>query len=119
MSTTEGMPNAELATSANGDQPAEAAGQATEPAAADAAEPQAAPQLQPDGEREKVDGQPPSAKAKTSPAKAKVSEPAQSEKAPSGRRERKQTAFFKPEKITETEKLEIKQVGGPSIFLTT
>ena len=113
MSNTEDMPQAELATTVNGDQPAEAAQQATEPAAAAPAELEATPEPQLNSEREKVDSKPPSAKAKTSPAKAKASEPVQSEKAPSGRRERKQTAFFQPEKISETEKLEIKEVGSP------
>lgn len=102
---------AELAPTTNEDQPAEAAERATEPAAAAAAEHQAAPQSQSDGEREKVDSKPPSARGKPSPAKAKASEAVQPEKAVSGRRERKQTAFFKPAKITETEKLEIKEVG--------
>lgn len=118
MSATEDVPEAELATAANGDQPAEAAEQATQPAASAAAEPKGASQAQSDGEQEKVDSKPPSAKAKTSPAKARVSEPVQSERAPSGRRERKQTAFFQPEKISETEKLEIKQVGCPTISYT-
>lgn len=118
MSTAEDMPQAELATTANGDQPAEAAEQATEAAASAAAEPEAAPQAQSDAEQDKVDSKPPSAKAKTSPAKAKASEPVQSQKAHSGRRERKQTTFFQPEKMTETEKLEIKQVGGAYITCT-
>lgn len=113
MSTTEDTPQAELASTANGDQPAEAAQQATEPTAAAAAELEAAPDPQLDSEQEKVDSKPPNAKAKTSPAKAKASEPVQSGQAPSGRRERKQTAFFQPQKITETEKLEIKEVGSP------
>lgn len=108
----EDKPEAELATTPNEDQPAEPAEQATEPAAAAAAKHQAAPQAQSDGEQEKADSEPPSARGKTSPAKAKASEAVQPEKAVSGRRERKQTAFFKPEKITETEKLEIKEVGG-------
>lgn len=109
----EDKPEAELATTSNEDQPAEAASeQATEPAAAAAAKHQAASQPQSDGEQEKVDSKPPSARGKTSPAKAKAGEAVQPEKAVSGRRERKQTAFFKPEKITETEKLEIKEVGG-------
>ena len=110
MSPTEDMPQAELAATANRDQAAEAAGQATEPAAAAAADPEATSQVQSDGEPEKVDRKPPSAKAKASPAKAKASEPVQPENAPSARRERKQTAFFQPEKTTETEKLEIKEV---------
>lgn len=112
----EAKPEAELATTPNEDQPAKPAEQATEPAADTAAEQQAGPQPQSDGEQEKVDSKPPGARGKTSPAKAKASEAVQPEKAVSGRRERKQTAFFKPEKITETEKLEIKEVGGLMLY---
>ena len=116
MNTTEDVPEVELATTANGDQPAEAATEAAEPAAVADADPEAAPLPQSDVEQEKADSKPPSSKANTSPAKGKASEPVKAEERPSGRRERKQTAFFQPEKKTETEKFEIKEVTATGLL---
>lgn len=119
MSATEEVHEAETASGAvNQDQPAEATTQASEPAGAAAAEPQAALKPSSDAERKTSDSKPHSPKPKGSPAKAKASELAHSEERPSGRRERKQTAFFQPEKKTETEKLEIREVGSTSILVT-
>lgn len=119
MSATEEVHETETASGAvKKDQPAEAATQAAEPAGAAAAEPQAAPKTASDVEQEQGDSTPHSPKPKGSPAKAKTNELAQSEEKPSGRRERKQTAFFQPEKKAETEKLEIREVGSTSILVT-
>lgn len=120
MNATGERSGAEVANGAtNEDQPAEAATQAAEPAGAAAAEPEAAPLPSPEAEQEKAESKPRSPKAKGSPAKAKAREPVQSEEKPSGRRERKQTAFFQPEKKSETEKLEIREVGSTSIPVST
>ncbi|KAL3135074.1 hypothetical protein ABBQ32_008019 [Trebouxia sp. C0010 RCD-2024] len=116
MSATEEVHEAETASGAvNQDQPAEATTQASEPAGAAAAEPQAALKPSSDAERKTSDSKPHSPKPKGSPAKAKASELAHSEERPSGRRERKQTAFFQPEKKTETEKLEIREGKGTKL----
>lgn len=106
MSSAEDVARSELGTTTNGDQPAEAAAQPTEKSDA---EQKAGPQPEAIAEQKQSDDKSPSPKAKTTPAKAKVSEPVQSAERPAGRRERKQTAFFQPEKQTETEKLEIKE----------
>lgn len=116
MNATGERSGAEVANGAtNEDQPAEAATQAAEPAGAAAAEPEAAPLPSPEAEQEKAESKPRSPKAKGSPAKAKAREPVQSEEKPSGRRERKQTAFFQPEKKSETEKLEIREGKGTKL----
>ena len=120
MSATEEVREAETASGAtNEDQPVEAATQAAEPAGAAAAEPKAAPKKSSDAEQEKAENKPHSPKPKGSPAKAQASEQAESKERPSGRRERKQTAFFQPEKKTETEKLEIREVGTTSTLVAT
>ena len=111
MTRPEDAPNPGLATAAVEDQPAEAAEQAAEPAVCSEAEPGAAGEPQADAAPAKIDSEGPSPKVKSPSAKVKPSEPVQSEERPSGRRERKQTAFFQPEKKTETEKLEIKEAG--------
>lgn len=111
MSGPEDVPRAEWTAAAQEDQSAEATEQAAEPAASSKAEEEAPEQPQAHPAQAKIGSKGPSPKAKSPPAKGKPSEPVQSEERPSGRRERKQTAFFQPEKKTETEKLEIKEAG--------
>ena len=107
MSSAEPVPKAELATPADADQPAEAAVQAAEPAGESDADVQDAAQPHADAAAERTDKKSSRSAAKSPPANSGSSQPAER---PTGRRERKQTSFFQPEKKLETEKLEIKEV---------
>lgn len=93
------------------DQTAESAASAVEPANASAAEIEAStePEQEPEHVQEKAKSA--ASKTKATPAKPVASEAQQSAEQPSGRRERKQTNFFHPEKKIETEKLQIREVN--------
>lgn len=112
MTDTEEVPVAESATAVSGDQPAETAAKVAEPADTSLAESEAAAQPERENTDAVDDAQPARNKAKATPARARAGEAQQSAERPSGRRERKQTSFFQPEKKAETEKLEIKEGQG-------
>ena len=100
-----------MATGADGDQPAVSAAEVAEPAIASTTEPTEAQEVAADKHQEKKSAKPADSKAKATPAKPKASNVQQPGERTSGRRERKQTSFFQPEKKVETEKLEIKEVS--------
>ena len=104
-------PAVHSATAATEDQTAESAAPAAEAANASVAETEAS--NEPEQEPEHVQGKAriAASKTKATPAKPVASEAQQSAEQPSGRRERKQTSFFQPEKKIETEKLEIREVS--------
>ncbi len=93
------------------DQTAESAAPSAEPANASAAETEVSnePEQEPEPVQEKAKIA--ASKTQATPAKPVASEAQQSAEQPSGRRERKQTNFFQPEKKIETEKLEIREVS--------
>ncbi len=99
------------ATAVTEDQTAESAAQAAEPADASAAEVEASDEPKQEPEHVKEHAKFAASKTKATPAKLVASEAQQSAEQPSGRRERKQTNFFQPEKKIETEKLEIREVS--------
>ena len=117
MTTEDHSSRAELASTAREDQAATAVAQPVGTTASSVAEPADAAEPQADEEQKDVGSKPHNLKAKASPAKATTSGPVQSEER-SGRRERKQTAFFQPEKKTEAEKLEIKE-ASIAVWLVT
>ncbi|KAL0045693.1 hypothetical protein WJX82_001892 [Trebouxia sp. C0006] len=108
-------PAVHSATAATEDQTAESAAPSAEPANASAAETEASnePEQEPEHVQEKAKIA--ASKTKATPAKPVASEPQQSAEQPSGRRERKQTNFFQPEKKIETEKLEIREGQGTKL----
>lgn len=99
------------ATAATEDQTAESAAPAAEPANAYAAEAEASEEPEQEPEHANKNAKLAVSKTQTTPAKPVASEAQQSAEQHSGRRERKQTNFFQPEKKIETEKLEIKEVS--------
>ena len=106
-------PAAEMATVNHEDQPAETAAPAVAAEPVDNATAEAAALNEPGhtSEHGKDHTKPAVGKAKSTPAKSVATEAQPAADRPSGRRERKQTSFFQPEKVTETEKLEIKDVS--------
>ena len=112
MADKEEAPIAQVATDADGDQSAKPVAEAAEPATASEAAKDDASKSKSDKEEHKADAKPADSKPKATPAKPEASENQQPAERTSGRRERKQTSFFQPEKKTETEKLEIKEVSA-------
>ncbi|DBA88516.1 TPA: hypothetical protein ACH3X2_004992 [Trebouxia sp. C0005] len=103
------------ATAATEDQTAESAAPAAEPANAYAAEAEASEEPEQEPEHANKNAKLAVSKTQTTPAKPVASEAQQSAEQHSGRRERKQTNFFQPEKKIETEKLEIKEGQGTKL----
>ena len=110
MADTELAPLAQVATDADGDQSSKPVAEAAEASAPRESTTDEDQKATADETEDKVDVKPADSKSKATPAKPKASENQQPAERASGRRERKQTSFFQPEKKTETEKLEIKEV---------
>ncbi|KAL0021164.1 hypothetical protein WJX77_006655 [Trebouxia sp. C0004] len=103
------------ATAVTEDQTAESAAPAAEPADAFTAEAEASNEPEQEPEHEKENVKIAASKTQATPAKPVASLAQQSAEQPSGRRERKQTSFFQPEKKIETEKLEIREGRGTKL----
>ena len=111
MADKEEAPIAQVATGADGQQSAKPVAEAAEPAVASEAARDDVSKDEDDKKEHKADPKPAGSKPKATPAKPQASENQQPAERTSGRRERKQTSFFQPEKKIETEKLEIKEVS--------
>lgn len=115
MADKEEAPVAQVTTDADGDQTAKPVAETAEPAIASEAARDDASKRKTDEKERKADAKPASSKPKATPAKPEAGENQQPAERTSGRRERKQTSFFQPEKKTETEKLEIKEGQGTKL----